>query len=34
MDYKEKIIRLLDKINDGNALKAIYKFICYCYARI
>lgn len=33
MDYKEKIIMLLDKINDRKMLKVIYKFICYCYAR-
>lgn len=33
MDYKEGIIRLVEKIQDGKKLKTIYKFICYCYAR-
>lgn len=33
IDYRAGIHRMLDKIQDGNKLKAIYKFICYCYAR-
>ena len=33
MDYMAGILRMLDKIQEKKTLKAIYKFICYCYAR-
>lgn len=33
MDYRAGILRMLEKIQDRKMLKAIYKFICYCYAR-
>ena len=27
MDYKEKILRLLDKVNSENTLKRVYKLL-------
>jgi hypothetical protein len=33
MDYKEKIIELLDKVKTENTLKRVYKLLEYLYLR-
>ena len=33
MDYKEKIIELLDKVKTENALKRVYKLLEYLYLK-
>lgn len=33
MDYKEKILKLLDKVNSENTLKRVYKLLEYLYLR-
>ena len=33
MSYKEKIIALLDKVNDEYILKRIYKLLTYLYLK-
>ena len=33
MSYKEKIIALLDKVNDEYILKSVYKLLTYLYLK-
>ena len=33
MSYKEKIIALLDKVNDEYILKRVYKLLTYLYLK-
>ena len=33
MDYKEKIIALLDKVHDEHILKRVYKLLTYLYLK-
>ena len=33
MSYKEKIIALLDKVNDEYILKRVYKLLIYLYLK-
>ena len=33
MSYKEKIIALLDKVNDDYILKRVYKLLIYLYLK-
>lgn len=33
MSYKEKIIVLLDKVNDEYILKRVYKLLIYLYLK-
>lgn len=33
MSYKEKIIALLDKIDNEDILKRVYKFLIYLYLK-
>ncbi len=33
MDYKEKIIELLDKVKTENTLKRVYKLLQYLYLK-
>lgn len=33
MDYKKKIIALLDKIDNEDILKRVYKFLIYLYLK-
>lgn len=33
MDYKEKIIELLDKVKTENTLKRVYKLLEYLYLK-
>jgi hypothetical protein len=34
MDYKEKIIELLDKVKTENTFKRVYKLLEYLYFQI
>ena len=33
MDYKKKIIELLDKVKTENTLKRVYKLLVYLYLK-
>lgn len=33
MDYKKMIVELLDKVQDQNTLKRVYKLLEYLYLR-
>lgn len=33
MEYKEKIIRMLDRVKSENTLKRVYKLLEYLYLR-
>lgn len=33
MDYKEKIIEMLEKVKSENTLKRVYKLLEYLYVR-
>lgn len=33
MDYKEKIVELLDKVKTENTLKRVYKLLEYLYLK-
>ncbi len=33
MGYKERIVALLDKVNDEHILKRVYKLLMYLYLK-